>query len=148
MDKTYEINKYTIALIPIGSDETKVIEEDRVFIIPKKSTDIINDSCKYFGSSFEGRKEGTKTLLGVSYKAPIIIEETKSIIFFPTSSPRFDNCTWISLNHINDYINDGGSGLLKFKNGTTIELNMSYGSLENQVMRATRLESVLRKRKI
>ena len=148
MDKSYEINKYTIALIPLSASETKVIEEEKVYIIEKNSTDIINDSCKYFGSSLAGRKEGTKNLLGVSYKAPIIIEESRSIIFFPTSSPRFENCTWISLNHINDYLNKEGNGLVKFKNGTTIELTTSYGSLENQVLRATRLESVLRRRKI
>ena len=93
----YEINPSTIALIAVGTNETKVLEEDRVFVIKKSSTDIINHSCKYFGSSLLGRKEGTKALTGVSYKAPIIIEETQSIIFFPTSSPRFDNCSWINL---------------------------------------------------
>ena len=37
---------------------------------------------------------------------------------------------------------------VKFKNGDCLELNISYGSLENQVLRATRLESILRHRKI
>ena len=148
MDKSYEINKYTIALIPISTNETKVIEEDNVYIISKSTTEIVKDSCEYFGSSFEGRKEGTKNLVGITYKAPIIIEESRNIIFFPTSSPRFENCTWISLNHVNDYINNQGNGLIKFKNGISIELTTSFGSLENQVLRATRLESVLRRRKI
>ena len=32
-------------------------------------------SCKYFGSSFEGRILGSKNILGSVYKAPIIVEE-------------------------------------------------------------------------
>ncbi|MDD3340695.1 MAG: competence protein ComK [Bacilli bacterium] len=144
----YEINPSTIALIAVGTSETKVLEEDRVFMINKNTTDIINHSCKYFGSSLVGRKEGTKALTGVSYKAPIIIEETQSIIFFPTSSPRFDNCSWISLNHINDYFRANQMSLVTFKNGQSLEIDISFGSLENQVLRATRLESILRHRKI
>lgn len=148
MLNNYEINNHTIAIIPIRQNESKIIEEENTFIVKKSTNEIINDSCKYFGSSFLGRREGTKALMGVSYKAPIIIEETKSIIFFPTSSPRFDNCTWISLNHIHDYLRRDGNSLVHFKNGEELELDISYGSLENQVLRATRLESILRHRKV
>lgn len=144
----YEINNHTIAIIPIKQNESKIIEEENTFMVKKSTSEIINDSCKYFGSSFLGRREGTKALMGVSYKAPIIIEETKSIIFFPTSSPRFDNCAWISLNHIHDYLRKDGNSLVHFKNGEALELDISYGSLENQVLRATRLESILRHRKV
>lgn len=145
---SYEINNHTIALVPITQNESKIIEEDAVFFVNKSTTDIINDSCKYFGSSFLGRREGTKALMGIHYKAPIIIEESKSIIFFPTSSPRFDNCTWISLQHIHNYLKNKGNSLVHFKNGDVLELDISYGSLDNQVLRATRLESILRHRKI
>lgn len=144
----YEINSRTIAIIPIHGNKSKVIEEEEIYTVEKNTTDIINHSCKYFGSSFLGRKEGTKALMGVSYKAPIIVEETKNIIFFPTSSPRFDNCTWISLRHVNNYLKNHGNSLVSFKNGESLELDISYGSLENQVLRATRLESILRHRKV
>lgn len=144
---TYEINNSTVALIPVGINETKIIEEEQIFNVQKNTTEIINHSCKYFGSSFVGRKEGTKALMGVSYKAPIIVEETQSIIFFPTSSPRFENCYWISLGHVNDYSKMEKYTLINFKNGEKLELEISYGSLENQVLRATRLESILRHRK-
>jgi Genetic competence transcription factor len=149
MLKNYEINNSTIAIEPIDNNTSRVIEESNIFIVNKNTTEIVNHSCKFFGSSFLGRREGTKALTGISYKAPIIIEETKSIIFFPTSSPRFDKCYWISLNHINDYVSKTGtSTLLLFKNGQNLNVNVSYGSLENQVLRATRLESILRHRKI
>lgn len=147
MLENYEINTNTIAIIPLNSNLSKVIEEDMEYEVCKSTTEIINHSCKYFGSSFIGRKEGTKALMGISYKAPIIVEETKNIIFFPTSSPRFDNCTWISLRHVNNYLKNEQNSLISFKNGGKLELNISYGSLENQVLRATRLESILRHRK-
>ena len=143
----YEITKSTLAIIPIDSKRSEVIEDDEKFIINKNTTKIIDDSCKFFGSSLSGRHEGTKNLIGVNYKAPIIVEETSEIIFFPTNSPRISDCTWVSLNNLEHYKKNNGKTKLCFKNGKEIDVNVSYGSLENQVLRSTRLESILRKRK-
>ena len=143
----YEITKSTLAIIQIDSKRCEVIEDEDEFVINKNSTKIIDDSCKFFGSSLNGRHEGTKNLIGVNYKAPIIIEETNEIIFFPTNSPRISDCTWISLNNLENYKKNNGKTKVCFKNGKEIEVNVSYGSLENQVLRSTRLESILRKRK-
>lgn len=144
---TYEITKNTLAIIPIDSKRSEVIEDDDVFIINKNSTKIIDDSCKFFGSSLDGRHEGTKNLIGVTYKAPIIIEETSELIFFPTNSPRIANCTWVSLNNLENYKKNNNQTQLYFKNGKIIDIDVSYNSLENQVLRSTRLESILRKHK-
>lgn len=144
---TYEITKNTLAIIPIDSKRSEVIEEDDIFIINKNTTKIIDDSCKFFGSSLNGRHEGTKNLIGVTYKAPIIIEETSEMIFFPTNSPRITNCAWVSLNNLEDYKKKNGQTQLCFKNGKIIDIDVSYSSFENQVLRSTRLESILRKHK-
>lgn len=143
----YEINIDTIAIIPFGVDKSKVIESDKTFIVDLTPLKIIDRSCKFFGSSYQGRFMGTKNLIGISHKAPIIIEETREIIFFPTNSPRQDNCAWISLKHLETYQKNNRSSLLKFTGGHLINLDVSYGILDNQVLRATRLESVLRLRK-
>lgn len=148
MIENYEINNSTLAIIPIADNMSRVMEEENVYTVSKTPTEIIDDSCRFFGSSYDGRHEGTKNLTGINYKSPIIIEESKEIIFFPTSSPRFDNCHWISLNHIDKYQKGSLSAIINFKNGQKLELNISYGSLENQILRATRLESILRKRKL
>lgn len=146
MDK-YEINNSTLAIIPISKNCSKVIEEDNNYIINNSTTEIIDHSCKYFGSSYNGRCEGTKNLVGFNYKTPIIIEESKEIIFFPTSSPRFDNCSWISLNNIEKYKKNEKKSSIFFKNGIVVDFEISYSSLENQILRATMLESKLRQRK-
>ncbi len=148
---SYEINKHTIAIIPIKSNVSKVIEDDNIYFINKTTTEIIDDSCRYFGSSYAGRFEGTKSLIGFNYKTPIIIEESTEIIFFPTSSPRIDDCYWISLKHISNYRkseNSSSGSILILSNGQDLELKISYSSLENQILRATRLESMMRQRKI
>lgn len=143
----YEINQSTMAILSLKKGFSKVIEENEEFIVSRDSTDIINQSCKFFGSSYSGRFEGTKHLIGVNYKAPIIIEETHEIIFFPTSSPRFENCNWICLKKISTFEKNDANTILSFKNGTKIELKVSYNSFENQVLRSTLLESRMRTRK-
>ena len=144
---SYEINSETQAIIPIGDDKSKIIESSRTLIVNQTPMKIIDRSCKYFGSSYQGRFIGTKNLIGVSHKAPIIIEETKEIIFFPTNSPRLDNCAWLSLKHLQNYKKSNNNSIITFNSGYLLDLDISYGSLDNQVLRATRLESVLRLRK-
>lgn len=142
----YEINTNTYILLPIGL-KTRVIEQNKTFIVNKSTYDIMCDSCLYFGSSLEGRKKGTENMIGIRYKTPIIIEESNNIIFFPTESYKSQNCIWISLNNINRYYNLKNQSVIEFKNNKKIYLNLSYGIIENQILRSTRLDAVLRGRK-
>jgi competence protein ComK len=143
----YEVHEGTLAIIPIDNYKSKIIEKENEFIVEQTPYEIIDNSCQYFGSSFLGRQMGTKKMIGVTHKSPIIIEETRGIIFFPTASPRIYDCCWISLNNINKYYKDIDKSVIKFNCGYLLNLDISYGSLDNQVLRAARLESVLRKRK-
>jgi len=148
MKENYEISLSTVAIIPIDKRKCKIIEEEDHYIVDKSSTEIINDSCRFFGSSYIGRQEGTKYLTGINYKSPIIIEETNEIIFFPTSSPRCDNCCWISLKHVDKYVKEDRNTKILFKNGFSLLLNVSFGSFQNQILRSNLLRSVIRDRKI
>lgn len=145
--ETYEISKQTLAVIALNEETSKIIEEDKEFTINRSSKKIINDSCKFFGSSYDGRFQGTKTMLGISHKSPIIIEESNEIIFFPTSSPRLDMCSWISLNNIKDYYKDKKNTIINFSCGKVLNLDISYGIIDNQVLRATRLQIILKNKK-
>ena len=122
----YFINKATCAIIPIDKSVSKVIEFDDSFIVNKSVNCIIDESCKYFGSSYKGRFEGSKNILKMNYKLPIVIEEYNNIIFFPTSSPRFNQCIWISLNNISNYSKSGSFSKIIFNGGMDLELNLSY----------------------
>lgn len=143
----YKISKDTLAIVPINDNKTKIYEENNVIIVTENSQKLIEENCIYYGSSYQGRKKGTVDLIGITHKSPIIIEETNGIIFFPTSSPRLKSCSWICLNNLNTYIKEKESCKLVFNNNISISLPVSKKIIENQVFRATRLESVHNKRK-
>ena len=143
---SYYINKGTCAILPVGKGCSKIIEIDNEFIVNKSVKNIIDDSCKYFGSSYQGRFEGSKKILNMNYKLPIVVEEFNNVIFFPTSSPRFSECIWISLSNVKSYLKDENICKIVFIGGAELSLDISYYSLENQIFRASLLDSLLRKR--
>ena len=144
----YEINSSTMAIIPIDENTSKVYEEEDEYIIKKSSNGIIKENCEFYGSSYEGRCIGTKSLTGIKTKYPIIIEESRNIIFFPTSSTRTKQSTWIALNKVKDYKKKNLNSQILFKNEEKIDLDISVHSLENQIIRATMLKSKLFERKL
>lgn len=144
---SYEINKNTCAVVSIGDNLSKVIEKEDEYYVNKRSFEVMEDSCQYYGSSCEGRIKGTKNILGSNYKVPIIIEETNNIIFFPTEASHKNTCIWISLNNIKKYEKNNGFTKVTFDSGKEIVVKMSITSFETQVLRANRLESIIKKRK-
>lgn len=145
--ETYEINSSTCALIPSNDFSTVIIETNKTIPISLSISKIINYSCAYYGSSFKGRLNGSKCALGSKYKLPIIIEESREFIFFPTTSYENPTCVWISLKNISNYERKDNRVLVTFNNKKKIELNISYESFENQVLRATKLLLILKSRK-
>ena len=143
----YEITYDTEMIIPLSDNKSKIIEIDDEYVIEKNTLKILEHSCEYFGSSLEGRKEGTKKILGITHKSPIIVEESRKIIFFPTNSPERKDCAWINLEKIDKYYKvDKKTSSIVFKCGKVVNLNVSYGSLTNQILRATRLKFILEDR--
>lgn len=145
----YELSRNTLALISLKEDLTCIYEADERYHVEQSSQSIIDHTCRYFGSSYDGRLHGTKSLIGVSSKAPIIIEESQNLIFFPTCSPRKPICHWIALHQVKDFYKmDANHVKVLFQNGISIIVNISYYSFENQLFRATRLAAVLNQRKL
>jgi len=144
----YEINTATLAIVPLDENTSKVYEEEEEYIVNKSSNAIIKDNCEFYGSSYEGRCIGTKALTGIKTKYPIIIEESRNIIFFPTSSTRTHQSSWIALNKIKSYSQKKNKSKIEFKNDSKVEFDISYYSLDNQVCRATMLKSKLYDRKL
>lgn len=145
--ENYKISPNTLAVIPIGQRKTKVYEKDDIIIVNQSARKIIEDNCEYYGSTYDLRKKNTVKLIGVTHKSPIIIEDSTNMIFFPTQSPRLNTCSWISLNNLEYYGAYGINSIVKFYNNFSIQLPISKEIISNQVLRATRLESVTRKRK-
>lgn len=113
----------------------------------KLPTLVISHSCEYFGSSLKGRLSGSKTMLGMGYKLPVIIEESKEIIFMPTMSVDHKECSWINIAHIQNYKAKDNNVVVSFSSGVKRELPISYFSFENQFFRASKLLLTLKMRK-
>ena len=144
----YEVSKGTLAIVPNNQSDSLVYEDEERFLVKETPYEIMEASCKYFGSTYQGRKEGAKEILGAEYKVPIIIEDTNNLIVFPTTSPYSEECMWISLNRIKKYLKiDTYHTKIIFDNNIEIIVPCSYRTIENQVSRASRLDLILRKRR-
>ena len=143
----YEINENTLAVLYNGYDQTRIIETNKEYEIAEKPYKIMEENCEYYGSTYTGRIKAAKKMLNCSYKIPVLVEESSTLIFFPTKSSLLDDCSWINYGAITNYNKNGQLLELEFLNNKKIKLDMSKISLENQLSRSSRLESITRKRK-
>ena len=141
--ENYLINEKTLAIIS-NDLITKVIEEKAILTINKSSLSIIDESCKYYFSSFHGRCESTKYLLNINCKVPIIISESKQIIFFPTNSPYDKKCIWLNYDYVNKFYEEEKYINVILKNDYLIKTNITARVLNNQILKTSRLISILK----
>lgn len=144
----YEINRETLAVVGIDKNSTKILEKDKEYYINDIAYDVMEYSCQYFGSSYVGRVEGSKKMLGSNYKLPIIVEESSELIFFPIITPDNPRCIWISLKWYDFVKEENDKTYIYLKNGKKILSLASKNSVENQVLRASRLLYILNERKL
>lgn len=146
----YEINRYTQLIRPVVIGEkiySEIFELQDEFIAPYRPTVIVDKSCKYFGSSFQGRVTGTKQLTNYNNKVPITIDPTYHILFMPTSSPSNPDCTWVSHEHVIDYKREeSDSTRVLFRNHSIHIIPMSYSSFNTQIERTSHLRNQLMQR--
>ncbi|WP_020246709.1 competence protein ComK [Listeria monocytogenes] len=141
----YEVNPHTMIIFPKKSGSivySEIYEVDSHYTSKFTPFELIKTSCNFFGSSYEGRgrKEGTKHLIGVTHKPPIIIDPVTSTYVFPTVAPSSTECIWIFPQHIKDYHAIGfNHTLITFSNMETFEIDMSLASFNNQIARTSML---------
>ena len=142
----YEINEGTLAILA-KNKKSLILEDDKKYVVDSLPFDVVDHSCKYFWSSYEGRKEGTKEILHINYKVPIIVDNSRNLIFFPTNSPISDDCSWLSLKSIKS-IKEGDFNTTDviFNNGVSINIPVSKRTMDNQILRASRLDLIMRNR--
>lgn len=101
----------------------------------------------HFWVEFKGKAGRNKGICGITHKTPISIDPSSGMYFFPTNSPKNPKCAWISHTHIDKVVkrNERYSEII-FKNGKTVVLNVSYGSVLNQVQRTAHYRFLLDER--
>lgn len=144
----YEINKGTLAIVPTEKNSSLVYEDEEKYVVESNPFHIMEESCKYFGSTYEGRKNGAKNILGAEYKVPIVVEDSNNLIVFPTTSPQSEDCVWVSLKRVKKIEKiDHYNTKIIFDNNKEIIVDCSYRTIENQLSRASRLDLILRNHK-
>lgn len=146
----YEVNPFTMFVKPIAYGSkiySEIFEVEDEFLSPFKPLDIIRNSCEYYGSDYEGRRNGTKQLVGYAHKIPIAIDPTNRIFFFPTTSPSRQECIWISHEHVKDYerVNPQET-LILFNNNQSFKFPVSCSSIISQLERTAYLRTKLMQR--
>jgi len=144
----YEINTKTCALKGKTKNQFLLVENNKISTVNMSLSKFLNYNCTYFGSSYKGRIKSSQLLLGMKYKLPIIVEESREIIFFPTKSIDHVDCEWISLNNIKTFEKNNFSTVVTFKDGLKMTFDISIESFENQFLRASKLQLILKNRKI
>ena len=143
----YEIDLSTVMLISLNDIKTKVITMDDEFVLDIDSKKIIDNSCKFFGSSLNDRVNMTKRLINIKSKSPIIIEESRDIIFFPLKSIREKCNIWVSFNNLLKFVKSGDKTIFYFKGNKQVEIDFSYYIIDNQVTRSLMLDYEVKKRR-
>ena len=143
----YKITKNTFALIPIDKYRTKIIENYITYIVDENIKQIIEKNCLFYCSSLKGRIEATSYLIGVKYKAPVILSELLNLVFFPTLCPDSEDCIWINIDSVSEYKKLLENTIITFKNSKKLKINVSENIISNQILKSSRLLTVLRSKK-
>ena len=143
----YEIDLSTLMLIGIDDSRTLVVTLEKEFIVDECAKKIIDNSCKYFGSTLVERIKATQRVVNIRSKVPIIIENSRNIIFFPLKSCREKSNIWISFNNLVRYEKKDNVTYLYFKENKVQKLDFSYYIIDNQVTRSLILDYEYNKRR-
>src|SRR5699024_6222732 len=149
---TYEMNPFTMAVLSKeksnGTFSTVVLEENEEYTVFQTPTKMIDFACKFYGSRLRGRLDGTKDVCNITYNAPIVIEPGSGMYFFPTKTPQNKSCSWLAHSYIADInpINDRSKTVIKFTNGKIVTIDISYGSMQNQLNRTAQFRYRLNER--
>lgn len=151
-DQLVEITPQTMAVVPIEASTRKdrscvILEEVGERTVHLTSKQILEESCRFFGSSLRGRIEGTASITGITHKPPVIIDSPKGMYFFPTSSPQSNDCIWLSHSHIEKITEIPFKQTeIHFINGKTLALDVSFNTMKNQIMRTAQFRFVVENR--
>lgn len=140
MTKKYIINDSTLYLEKIGKDIHVIETNEEKTIKDTSMTLLLDQSCNFYGSSYEGRKKGSENLITESYKLPIIIKENKFLLMFPIGATRSSKSVWINYNNIEEYHQiTSKKVLVDFVGGIRQTFNVSYYTFHKQILKCSRL---------
>ena len=130
----------------IDEKKTKVYELNSDFVVLENMSQIIFNSCEFYGSNYIGRLYFSRSILNLKIKLPIIIEDNKKIIFFPTRAINNNECIWISYNNLKKIMKTQDGSIVYFSNDKNFKIKISSDILDRQFFNCLKLEKLLKSR--
>lgn len=137
----YIVSSKTLALLPIQKEKgvhTLVIEEQKEEVIRRSPFEVIKDSLRVYGSSYEEAVKMSQENLIIQQKLPICVRTIQEIVpisvFFPTESPTVNSNAWISLEAFSGYnVQKDGQLRIYLSDSQNISLDISNTTLCRQI---------------
>lgn len=148
---SFEITPETMAILPCdggkGGLRTRIMEKNADYYVEELPGKVIDEACKFFGASLKGRQAGTFSVASLTHKVPIAIDPYSGMYYFPTESPLSSSCIWIAHTHVKSIKSTGHEGTeVFFTNGKSLVVDISYGSMQNQINRTAQFRYLLNNR--
>lgn len=149
----YVINADTMVILPHfdkhGNLFSVVFEVDRRFYVNLKPWEIINNSCLFNGSSFQGRVEGAMHITKYNRMVPIMICNRQGIFFFPTQSAKSERCIWFAHDHIKSIIAaDSESCEVLLNNRVRVPVMSTKAAFETKVNRTAQYRHLVNQQEL
>lgn len=146
----YEITPLTMAVLSHYNEQgnliSRILEVNGEHFVNMPPSKLVDEACKFFGSSLKGRQDGTSSVAGITHKAPISVDPTNGMYFYPTASPISSKCSWIAHSYVSDVNKlSGNCSEIVFNNGQKVPFDISYGSMKNQIHRTAQFRFLLDK---
>lgn len=146
-----EITSLTMAILPRKTENggigSHILESEAEYFLEESPSKVIDTACKFFGQSLAGLQNGTKEVINMSHKLPISIDVWSGMYFIPTLSATNPKCAWINHTHIESVERVGKKQTkVNFNEELSAMVEVSYGSLMNQINRTAQFRFILDKR--
>lgn len=136
---SYIITFHTFALLHgqhTNPFYTKVVENNRSFIVRKSPLEIMRDSCAHYRANFDSIIRSSKNDLKKRHKPPVMLTHSNNrpLMFFPLLSPALHQNSWIAYHAIKDvYKHTDGIVHIVLKDDTRMPLDSSIHTVYRQL---------------
>ncbi|PIC64473.1 hypothetical protein CSV79_06735 [Sporosarcina sp. P13] len=114
---------------------TKVVENNRTFIVEKTPLEIMKDSCAHYRTNFDSIINSSKNDLKNRPKPPIMLTHlyNRPLLFFPLLSPTLHKNSWVAYHAVKDTHQCKNGVSVVLKNDTHMPLDTSMATVYRQL---------------
>jgi competence protein ComK len=138
---SFLIDEKVCAIIPYYNEYgelcSRVVKDDGDIKLKISPIRLLEESCITYGSTFRGRIEAIKYLMGFKKRIPLTVSCKKNIFAFPINSHLRKDEIWIFTNKVLKYREVKKSVTrITFRNFKEIDIEISFSSFDSQFNRS------------